>query len=225
MNLIAPDILADACSLSFGLMLLIVPIGLVLWLLGWWSHRFWVVLSVTVGAGIYGLQAAPNLHAQPLVAAILLALSAGVLALALVRLVAFAAGGLTGLLLVQAAYPSLNQPLITFLVCGLICLGLFRPCVMALTGLAGAILLTVAALMLLNYYAVVDAPVWAQQSAVLLNWMVGAFALLGAFLQFVLDRYFFQKKIKSKSWYTELMGLVSARNTPPAKPASVKKAA
>ncbi len=137
MYLVAPDILADACGLSLGLMLLAVPIGLVLWLLGWWSHRFWVVLLTTVVAGVYGLHAGANFQTPPLVAAVLLALSAGVLALAMVRMVAFAAGGCAGILLVQAVYPSFNQPLISFLVAGLVCLGLFRPCIMALTGLAG----------------------------------------------------------------------------------------
>src|SRR5260370_4144102 len=146
MVLVSPDILADACGLSLGLMLLTVPVGLALWLLGWWSHRFWVVLLTTVLAGVWGLHSAPSWEAPRLVAAVLLALSAGVLALALVRLIAFGAGGLGGMLLVQAVYPSLHQPLVSFLVSGLLCLLLFRPCMMALTSFAGSLLLTCAAL-------------------------------------------------------------------------------
>jgi hypothetical protein len=225
MYLVAPDILADACGLSLGLMLLLVPIGLMLWLLGWWSHRFWVVMATTILAGVYGLAIAPTIQAQPLVAAVLLALSAGVLALAMVRLVAFAAGGIGGLLLVQAVYPSFNQPLITFLVCGLMCLGMFRPCMMALTGLAGALLLTFAALMLLHYNAILDAPVWCEQSSSFINWIVAILAFLGAFIQFLLDRYVFQKS-KEKSWLSQLRSLLAApERTPPAKVPAAKRAA
>lgn len=218
MVLIAPDILADACGLSLGLMLLAVPIGLVLWALGWWSHRFWVVLLATVLAGVYGLQAGSSLHAPPIVGAVLLALSAGVLALNVVRLVAYAAGGLAGLLLVQAVSPSLDQPLIAFLVSGLVCLALFRPCMMALTSLAGAVLLVGATLMLLHYYAVVDAPTWCEQSTSLVNWLTGAVAALGILVQFLLDRYVFRKESTAKSWVGELWHLLPSRFS--AKPAS-----
>src|SRR5260370_17986016 len=119
MVLVSPDILADACGLSLGLMVLAVPAGLALWLLGWWCHRFWAVLLTTVLAGVWGLNSAPAWEAPPLVAAVLLALSAGVLALALVRLIAFCAGGLAGMLLLQAAYPHLQHPLLVFLISGL----------------------------------------------------------------------------------------------------------
>ncbi len=210
MVLLAPDILADACGLSLGLMLLAVPVGLVLWLFGWRSHRFWVVLLATVLAGVWGLHVAPAWQAPPLIAAVLLAFSAGVLALALVRLVAFAAGGLGGLLLVQLVYPSLGQPLVTFLACGLVCLFLFRPCLMALTSVAGAQLLTGAALMLLHYYAVVDAPCWCEQSVALVNWLVGLLAFVGFAVQFLLDRYFFRESPRGKSWVALAWGRLTA---------------
>jgi hypothetical protein len=211
MYLVAPDILADACGLSLGLILLAVPVGLVLWLLGWWSHRFWVVLLTTVVAGVYGLHVAPAFQAPALLAGLLLALAAGVLALALVRLVAFAGGGLVGLLLMQAIYPSLNQPLITFLIAGLVSLLLFRPCIMVLTSLSGAVLLTCAALMLLNYYAVLDAPAWSEQSPVLLNAIAGSLAFVGVVVQFLLDRYVFRKKSEGRSWLAELWALLPTR--------------
>jgi hypothetical protein len=223
MYLIAPDILADACSLSLGLILLTVPIGVVLWLFGWWSHRFWVVLVTTVLAGVYGLQA--NLS-PPIVGAVLLALSAGVLALNLVRFVAFAAGGVAGLVLVQSVYPSLNQPLVAFLVSGLVCLALFRPCMMALTSLAGAVVLVAATLMLLNYYAVVDAPAWCEQSGPLVNWLTAGLAVLGWAAQLALDRYVFRKSTDEKSWLGGLWKLLPARGaSTPAKPAPARKAA
>jgi hypothetical protein len=225
MYLIAPDILADACGLSVGQIWLIVPAGLVLWLLGWRSHRFWVVLFTTVIAGVYGLVAGADYQAPPLVAAVLLALSAGVLALALVRLFAFAAGGLAGVLLVHAAYPALHQPLITFLVCGLVSLLLFRLCAMALTSLGGALLLTSAALMLLNHYALLDAATYCEQSATLLNWVVSLLAFGGFVIQFALDRYVFREKSKRKGWLEELWNQLPSRGSSSSKAAPVRRAA
>ena len=213
MYLPAPDILADACGLSLGLILLTVPAGIVLWLLGWWSHRFWVVLFTTVLAGVAGLHYAGDFHAPPLVAAVLLALSAGVLALALVRLMAFVAGGLAGVLLVQAAYPALHQPLLVFLICGLVTIFLFRLCTMALTSLAGTLLLAGAALMLLHHYALVDAPSYCEQSRVLLNWIGGLLAFAGFVAQFALDRYVFRRKAKSKSWVGEVWNAMTSRGS------------
>ena len=55
MQLVAPDILADACGLSVGLIIIGIILGLALWLFGWSCHRFWIVLITTVLAGIYGL--------------------------------------------------------------------------------------------------------------------------------------------------------------------------
>lgn len=228
MVLVAPEILADACGLSLGLILAIVPVAFFLWLLGWWSHRFWVVLTTTVVAGIYGLNAPPDQPAPPWVAAVLLALSAGILALALVRLLAFAAGGLAGLLLVHLTFPSLHQPLIAFLLAGLLCLLLFRPCVMALTSLTGSVLLASAVLLLLNYYALLDAPQWCAQSANLLNAAIGAFALLGVAVQLLLDRYVFRRKPRAKGWTDELWELLPTRSAadngrrPPARRAALR---
>ena len=93
MQMVSPDLIADLCGLSLGLLLAGVVVGFVLWLFGWQSHRFWVVLLTTVAAGVYGLQEAAAFKTPPLVAALLLAVAAGILALALVRLLAFGAGG------------------------------------------------------------------------------------------------------------------------------------
>src|SRR5947209_18732987 len=108
MELLAPDIVAEVKLLSAGLCAAGLAIGLALWLFGWWSHRFWVVLTITLLAGIYGLYEAPTWRVQPLLSAILLALAAGMLALALTRLLAFAAGGFAVVLSLQALVPTLD---------------------------------------------------------------------------------------------------------------------
>ena len=72
-------------ALSVGLCATGLVVGLALWLFGWWSHRFWVVLTTTVLAGVFGLYEAAMFRTHPLVAALLLAVAAGLLALALIR--------------------------------------------------------------------------------------------------------------------------------------------
>lgn len=188
MYVVTPDLVSDLCGLSLGLLLAAGGAGLVLWLFGWKSHRFWVVLLTTVAAGVYGLQHADTFKTPPLVAAILLAIAAGVLALALVRLLAFWAGGVTGLVIVQAAAPSLDQPLVVFIVAGLASLLLYRWFLMALTSLAGAALVCYAGLALLNWQGALDAVAWTEQSTALLNWSCALMAVIGFLFQFLLDR-------------------------------------
>ena len=128
------------------------------------------------------------------------------------------------MLLAQASFPALGQPLVTFLVSGLICLALFRPCVMALTSLAGSLLLACATLMLMNYAGLLDAPTWCEQSTVLLNWVVGAGALVGWLVQFLLHRYLFRDKPKGKGWLAGLWGtLASSVGRAGGKPAAARR--
>jgi hypothetical protein len=188
MHVVTPDLVAELCGLSLGLLLAAAASGFVLWLFGWRTHRFWVVLLTTVAAGVYGLQEGNALKTPPLFAALLLAIAAGVLALALVRLMAFWAGGVAGLILIQVAAPSLDQPLAVFVVSGLISLLLFRWSLMALTSFAGAVLMCYAGLGLLNWQGALDAVAWTEQSAPLLNWICGLTALLGFFVQFLFHR-------------------------------------
>ena len=188
MHIIATDILSDLCGLSLGLLIALVPIGLMLWLLGWWSHRFWIVLATTVIAGVVGLLEATAWHVQPIVAAVLLAVAAGVLALALVRVITFAAGGLAGVYLVQLAYPAWQQHVICFLISGLLCLLLFRWFFMVLTSLLGASLLAYGTLALLNYHEILDAISWSDENAKLLSILCGTATLFGFAFQFYFDR-------------------------------------
>ncbi len=188
MQLIAPDILEDACGLSAAVLATALGLGLMLWLLGWRSHRFWVVLTATATAGLYGLAEAPAWNTHPMLIAVLLAVSAGLLALALVRVFAFAAGGLAGLVAVGHVAPNLEQPLICFLACGLLGLVLFRLSLMALTSFVGAVVMAHAGLALAHRTETFNAVAWAQESGVILNWACGLAALLGFVMQVVLDR-------------------------------------
>ena len=50
MQLIEPDILAEASGLSVGISACGLLLGLAVWLTGWRRHRFWVVLTITLVA-------------------------------------------------------------------------------------------------------------------------------------------------------------------------------
>jgi len=191
MHLIYPDILAEARNFSWGLLAVALTVGILLWLLGWWGHRFWIVLVATVGAGVFGffsLPAASNLGLHPVVAGLLLALSAGLLALTLVRLFAYVAGGLAAWMLVHALVPLWDQPLLCFLVGGLIGLVLFRFWTMALTSFVGAMLVVYSGLCLADKMDKLDSVAWAVDQGALLTWLCGTLALVGFVVQYFLER-------------------------------------
>jgi hypothetical protein len=188
MQLIAPDILADASGLAPGLSACGILLGLALWLFGWRRHRFWVVLGLTLAGGVYGLNEGASLHAQPVVAGIALACAAGLLALSLARLIAFSAAGLAALLAVQSLVPTWDQPLVSFVSGGILGVLLFRLWVMALTSLAGALLMTYSGLCLAERLAKLNPAEFAERRTTLLNWACGGLAALGLLLQLLLNR-------------------------------------
>jgi hypothetical protein len=188
MAIIASDILADLCGLSLGLLIALLPVGLLLWLLGWWCHRFWIVLATTVTAGIFGLLEAGVWRVQPIVVAVLLAIAAGVLALALVRVITFAAGGMLTVYLAHFIVPSLNQQVVCFLLGGLVGLLLFRWFFMASTSFAGSCLVVYGTLALLHYRETFDAVAWSEENSLLLTIMCGVATLLGFTCQFLIER-------------------------------------
>ncbi len=198
MQALAPDLLADTRELSAAVSAAGLVLGLALWLFGWRGHRFWVVLTATLAGGIAGLSRSPAYGLQPLVAGLLAAVAAGVLALALARVVAFAAGAAAALVVVGAAVPAWDQPLVTALVGGLLGVSLFRLWAMALTSAAGTLLIGYAALSLLDRLGTLDAVGWAGENSVLLNWLWASVSLLGLLAQFLLERRRVRKTRKAE---------------------------
>jgi hypothetical protein len=175
-------------------------LGLLLWLFGWWGHRFWIVLFTTVLAGIAGLSSGHAAGVKPIVAGLLLAVSAGMMALALARLVAFVAGGVAFCLALHILAPSWSPGganeavaweswLLCFLGGGLAGLMLFRLWMMALTSLVGTLLIGYSGLCLLDRLGKIDALVWAEQRTALLNWSCVGVCLLGLLTQYLVDRW------------------------------------
>ncbi len=188
MSLVLPEILVELRALSPGLLVAGVAVALVLWLGGWWSYRFWVVLGTTVAAGVLGLYEAPALRMQPVLASVLLAVAAGMLALSLARLFAFAAGGVTCLVLVHLLIPSAHAPVICFLAGGLLATLLYRLWLILLTSFAGSLLLLHCGLALATQAGGVDLVAWCRSQAVLLNWVCGIATALGWVVQFFWTR-------------------------------------
>lgn len=164
-------------------------VGLMLWFAGARGHRFWLALAITVAGGLAGLRYGPDFGLQPLVGGLLVAVSAGALALALSRLLLFAAGGVASLGLVYAFLPAWNeQPLVFFLTGGLIGIVFYRLWVTALTSFAGAVLIAYCALALVGKLGKVDILPLAEKYGGLFTGGVIVLTVLGVPTQFVLDR-------------------------------------
>jgi MFS family permease len=194
MQLIWPEVLAEVRQLPVAATGFGLALGLLLWLFGWLGHRFWIVLLATAGAGVLGLYLNPVFGAKALLVGLLLATAAGLLALSLVRVVAFTAGGLALWLATRAALPAWDEPIIGFLVGGLLGVLLFRLWTMALTSFAGTILLTYFGLSLAERLAKLDAVALVENKAVVLNWVLAGATLVGLGLQLLLDRWLTRRR-------------------------------
>src|SRR5262245_57814468 len=189
MQLIAPDIMESVLGLSLPATVVGLVLGLLLWFSGWWGHRFWIVLFITVAAGIVGMVSGQAVGLKPTVTGLLLAVSAGMMALALVRLVAFFAGGAAVCLALQLLIPAWEDRFIGFLAGGLAGLLLFRLWTMTLASFSGTLMMAYCGLGLLDRFGKLDATVLVQQRTALLNWGCAGVVLLGVLMQYVLERW------------------------------------
>jgi hypothetical protein len=215
MQFVAPDILEEACSLSPFLSGAGLALGLFLWSLGGRTHRFWLAMTVTLTAGLLGLALGKQYGMQPLVAGLLLAVSAGALALSLVRLLLFAAGGLAALGLIHTIAPGWDEPIAVFLVGGLVGVLLYRFWIITFSSLIGALLMTYSALALLDRLHMVKSIEWTMKNGPLLNWGCASLIVLGVLVQFLVERRR-QRKAQSSA---EPEQIAVAPPPPPAKPA------
>lgn len=188
MQILAPDILEEARALSPILSGAGLLIGLLLWSLGGRTHRFWLAMIVTLAAGLWGLMEGKQFGMQPLVAGLLLAVSAGVLALSLVRILLFAAGGLATLALLHSIAPAWDEPIAVFLVGGLIGVLLYRFWITIFSSLIGALLMAYSALALFDRLHMVNSVEWTRKNGPLLNWAFASLVVTGALIQFLWER-------------------------------------
>jgi hypothetical protein len=192
MQVLDPEILGELQGLSTNVTVPGFVLGLLIWLLGWRGHRFWIVLTATVSAGLIGLDAGPAWGSQRLLAGLMLAATAGMLALPLVRVFAFTAGGAAGCLFVHALAPQWNDPLVCFLGGGILGLLLYKLWMMTLTSAAGALLMGYSGLCLAAKFGSLDAVTIVEKQTPLVNAAWAGACLLGVVAQFVLDRQLYK---------------------------------
>src|SRR5262245_40213382 len=188
MQLIVPDVLADAKGLSAGAAAFGLFLGLLLWAFGWRWHRFWIVFGVTLVAGLVGLNSGQVAGGQVLAIGILLAVAAGMLALELARVLAFAAAGVAAWVAVQTMLPGARELWAVFLAGGLLGLLLYRFWAMLLTSFGGAVLAGHCGLILAQSLGGFDAVGFAVQNSVALSGVVLAASLAGLFVQHRISR-------------------------------------
>ncbi len=225
MQLIAPDLFAEVAKLSVGACAIGLTLGVLLWLTGWWHHRFWTVAAVTAVAGIVGLQSGRNANVQPLVAGLLAALAAGWMALELAKVLAFLGGGTVASILVQTFVTTVHDPLIAFLAGGLVGVVLFRLWMLTLTSLVGTLLATYSGLGLAAVWLQADTSTLVNEKAGVLNAGVGCATLLGVLIQGRFDswRGSASKRQKAKAMAALSEDERAALKKVPAKPSAVGK--
>lgn len=184
MQLIAPDVLTAARGLSAGSSVALVILGTLLWAFGWRYHRFWMVFGITLVAGVLGLSAGQAAGGQQvMVVGVLVAVAAGMLALELSKLLAFATGGVAAWVGVQALQPQATELWAVFLCGGLLGVVLYRLWTMLTTSLVGVFVAGHAGLTVAGGAWQFDAARWAADHTIELNGAAVAAAVLGVVVQ------------------------------------------
>jgi hypothetical protein len=194
MHLIAPEVLTEARGLSPVLSGIGVALGLLLWLCGWRWHRFWVVVAVTLIGGLVGLQAGKSSGGHILAMGVLLALSAGLLALELARVFAFLAAGSAVWMASSAIFPKGQELWVGFLIGGLLGVMLYRFWTMLLTSFLGVILCWHSLFCLLEEFMSFDPAGFASEHARALTGAGLAVTALGVVAQSWLERWYQRRK-------------------------------
>lgn len=212
MQLIASDILEAAHGLSPAFGAAGLTVGVLLWITGWWGHRFWIVMATTVTAGVLGIVHSNVLGTingmRPLVTGVLVAIAAGLLALALARVIVFAAGGAVAYLVVHAVAPAnWDEPLGWFLIGGMVGLLLFRLSTMALTSFTGSLLAIYSLLCLLDRLGRLDAIALSENKRVLLNAACLTATVVGVIVQILIER----RQKNNERWKEERMRQMAER--------------
>lgn len=186
MQLIAPDILAEARGLTEAMSGTLCVLGIALWLFGWRWHRFWIVAGITLAAGLIGLNAGRASGGTQIMAiGILLAISAGMMALELAKVLAFVAAGCGAWVAAQWVFPQAQELWAVFLSGGIFGLLLYRVWTMLLTSVSGVLLAGHAGILLCEPVLRFNGDDWVAANQAAVNGGVVGLVVLGILLQAV----------------------------------------
>lgn len=186
MQLIAPDVLESARGLSNGASAFLALVGLLLWLTGWRWHRFWIVFGITLSAGLIGLNAGHSSGGrQVMVIGVLLAVSAGLLALELAKVLSFITGGMAAWVGAQTIFPQSQELWPIFLAGGLVGVLLYQLWTMLSTSFLGVLITWHFGIIMIENLAKskFTAVEFAKEHAQALNGGVIAVTIIGVFVQ------------------------------------------
>ena len=221
MEIVSSKFVAEASELPSIVLALTAAVGPLLWVLGWRVHRALFVAAATVVGGLYGLAHGPALGLYPVVAAGLLSLAAGGLAISALRIGVFVVfGALLELVVRSTIAKHMDEPsqvwlrVASFLVGGIISLACFRLLVISFTSFLGAYLLLLGGMAFAVRHGEYDTIALAADRPVLVAAMWVGLGLLGIGAQYVLDKHHFREKRRSNDPAAELIRkLLKKRST------------
>jgi hypothetical protein len=212
MEIVSSKLVDKASELPSAVLVLTAAIGPLLWVLGWRIHRALFVAASTFVGGVYGLAHGATFGLYPVIAAGLMSLSAGGLAMATVRIGAFV---VFGALLELAANATVAQQMVepsrvwlrvsAFFIGGLLTLVCFRFLVIALTSMAGAYMLVLGGMAVALKHGELDTVAMASDRPGVVTAVWIGIGLLGVAGQYVLEKVRIRDKRRSGDAATELL--------------------
>lgn len=182
-HVISPEVLSEAKGLSVGATGFFLFVGLMLWGFGWRWHKFWTAFTITLLAGLLGLTFGRAAGLPLLAVALGVAVTCGVLAMELAKILAFLTGGVAAWLGAQVILPQAQELWAAFLFGGLIGVLLHQFWTMLATSFVGTVLVGHTLLLFLDQLGVVRDADFAQQYAAAINGWAVLSTIVGVVVQ------------------------------------------
>lgn len=212
MQIVSSQVVTEASELPSVVLILTAAIGPLFWVLGWRIHRGLVVAASTFVGGMYGLAYGASFGLYPAVAAGLMCLSAGGLAMSAMRIGVFVIFGALLELAVRATIASHMDEqsqawlrVSSFFVGGLLSLVCYRFLVIAFTSLLGAYLLLVGGMAFTLRHEEFDTAALAAERPVLVAAIWIGLGIAGICGQYLLEKVRVKEKRRAGDAATELL--------------------
>lgn len=194
MHFLDIDIFSEVMKLSTVTLLGILLCGLLLWSAGYLTHKFWVVFLATAGTGVLGFDKGPEFGMHGIFAALLFGISAGILALSVIRVVVFLLGGCTGLIIGNIFIPAGDAWLACSLVGGITAILLYPFWFTAFSSLLGTLASAYGLIAMLDRLKFIEASTFVDKQAGFIDVFCLGFVVLGTVIQYFLTRYFRKRR-------------------------------